>query len=94
MIQIMLVIPLLLTNLAFTPPVAVTRNKCLLCHSVEGVGNKAGPLDGIGARQTPKELREALVNPVPSKTRPKLVMKSYKDSPDLNALVKFLQELK
>jgi len=31
--------------------------KCSLCHSIGDKGNKKGPLDGVGAKLKPAELR-------------------------------------
>jgi mono/diheme cytochrome c family protein len=36
--------------------------KCPLCHAVSGKGNAKGPLDGVGAKYKPAELREWIVN--------------------------------
>ena len=37
--------------------------KCSMCHSIAGKGNKKFPLDRIGGKQSAAELHEWLVNP-------------------------------
>lgn len=74
------------------------KNKCQTCHSVAGVGSKMSPLDGVGSKLKPEEIREWITNPAPLiaklKTKPKVTMKAYKMSDeDLNALVAYLSSL-
>ena len=73
--------------------------KCQVCHSVDGVGNKKGVLDDVGARLSADEIRQWIVSApemtAKTKAARKPVMKSYtiaKD--DLDALVAFLHSLK
>jgi mono/diheme cytochrome c family protein len=74
--------------------------KCGVCHSVAGVGNKKGPLDEVGSKLTADEIREWIVSApemsAKHKTTRKPVMKAYpaiaKD--DLDALVAYLHSLK
>ncbi len=40
-----------------------TSQKCTMCHSVAGVGNKKFPLDGVGAKLSAADLKEWIVNP-------------------------------
>jgi len=40
-----------------------TSQKCILCHSVEGKGNKKGPLDDVGARLKAADIRAWLTTP-------------------------------
>jgi len=40
-----------------------TSQKCALCHSVAGKGNKKGALDDVGARLKADEIRAWLTNP-------------------------------
>ena len=74
--------------------------KCQVCHSVAGVGNKKGPLDDLGAKLTAAEIREWIVNApemtAKSKSTRKPPMKSYTTLPkeELDALVAYLQSLK
>ncbi len=74
------------------------KNKCQTCHSIAGVGSKMSPLDGVGSKHTPEELREWITNPVPLiaklPKKPKVTMKAYKMSDeDLNALIAYMSSL-
>jgi mono/diheme cytochrome c family protein len=40
-----------------------TSQKCTLCHSVAGKGNKKGALDDVGAKLKADEIRAWLTNP-------------------------------
>ena len=77
-----------------------TSQKCTLCHSVAGKGNKKYPLDGVGGRLSADEIRGWLVNPdaehAKKADKPVMKMKSYKTlSPDdLDSLVAYVQTLK
>ena len=74
--------------------------KCAVCHSVAGQGNKKGPLDEIGAKLTADEIRQWIVNApdmaAKAKAERKPVMKAYGTLPknDIDALVAYLQSLK
>ena len=37
--------------------------KCSMCHSIAGKGNKKYPLDGVGGKLSAADLHEWLVNP-------------------------------
>jgi mono/diheme cytochrome c family protein len=77
-----------------------TAQKCSICHSVAGKGNKRGPLDGIGAKLSADEIRQWIVNApemaAKAKAARKPAMKAYatlvKD--DLDALVAYIHGLK
>ena len=78
-----------------------TSQKCTMCHSVAGVGNKKYPLDGVGAKLTAADIKEWIVNPdamAAKLTGPKPVMKmkSFKSLPaaDVDALVAYMGSLK
>jgi mono/diheme cytochrome c family protein len=74
--------------------------KCGVCHSVAGVGNKKGPLDEVGTKLSAAEIREWIVSAAEmtakTKAARKPVMKSYPNivKEDLDALVAYLQSLK
>jgi cytochrome c2 len=74
--------------------------KCIVCHSIEGKGNKRGSLDEVGSKWTADELREWVTSPqeMAKKKNVKMVlpMKSYSSLPkgDIDALVEFLTTLK
>jgi mono/diheme cytochrome c family protein len=79
-----------------------TTPKCQACHSIGGVGNAKGPLDGVGAKlkaeeikawhRTPKEMTEK------SKATRKPLMPAYPkeklSDADLEALTAYLMSLK
>lgn len=74
--------------------------KCIICHSLSGKGNKAGPLDDVGNKLSAADIRAWIVNPAEmgkknNATR-KPPMKSFASLPaaDIDALVAYLQTLK
>ena len=77
-----------------------TESKCTMCHSVAGKGNLKGPLDGVGARLVPADLRKWLVEPKAMAAKAKAVRKPVMPSfetlkkEDLDALVAYLASLK
>jgi mono/diheme cytochrome c family protein len=77
-----------------------SAQKCSVCHSVAGVGNKRGSLDGVGSRLSADEIRQWIVNApemaAKAKAERKPVMKAYPNLPkeDLDAVVAYLQSLK
>ena len=73
--------------------------KCTLCHSVGDKGNKKGPLDGVGSKLKPAEIREWMTDAkgmtAKTKATRKPEMKSYAlPSDDLDALVAYMASLK
>jgi mono/diheme cytochrome c family protein len=77
-----------------------TAQKCGVCHSVAGVGNKRGALDGVGAKLSADEIRQWIVHPAEmtakTKAERKPFMKAYPNLPkgELDALVAYLASLK
>ena len=77
-----------------------TEQKCSICHSLAGVGNKKGALDGIGAKLSADQIRQWITDApamaAKAKTDRKPVMKAYPNLPkdELDALVTYLQSLK
>lgn len=76
-----------------------TAQKCSLCHSVAGKGNKNGSLDGAGSKLSAADMRAWLVDApamtAKSKSTRKPLMKSYTlPAEDLDALVAYLMSLK
>ena len=77
-----------------------TTQKCAVCHSVAGVGNKKGPLEGVGARLSADEIRQWIVDAPTMTTKTKAdrkpAMKGYPNLPkaDVDALVAYVQSLK
>lgn len=74
--------------------------KCSVCHSIAGTGNKKGLLDEVGTKLTADEIRQWLVN-APEMTKKtkatrKPAMKNYPTLPkaDIDGLVAYMQSLK
>ena len=74
--------------------------KCQVCHSIAGVGNKKGALDDVGARLRENDVRQWIIAApeMTAKTKPerKPPMKAYPNlaNDDLDALVAYLASLK
>ena len=75
--------------------------KCQTCHAIAGKGSKTNPLDGVGAKLSPDEARQWIVNPTDmaakSKSQKKPPMPNkYNSLPqaDIDALVAYMQSLK
>lgn len=74
--------------------------KCSVCHSIGGAGNKRGVLDGVGSRLSEEEIRLWIVaaEEMTAKTKAprKPVMKSYAHLPkeDVEGLVAYMTSLK
>ena len=74
--------------------------KCSICHSINGVGNKKFPLDSVGTKLTAGQIREWIVDPVAAAKKAnstaKPAMKAYPNLPkaELDALVAYMQSLK
>jgi mono/diheme cytochrome c family protein len=78
-----------------------TAQKCSLCHQVAGKGNKANPLDGIGAKLKADEIHEWIVNPTEAAKKANSTKKppmpnKYGTLPkaDIDNLVAYMQSLK
>lgn len=73
--------------------------KCSLCHSIGGHGNAKGPLDEVGSKLSPAEIRAWIADAkgMTAKTAAtrKPAMKSYTlPKADVDALVAYLSTLK
>jgi len=74
--------------------------KCSICHSVAGVGNKKGPLDKVGAKLSADDTRAWITDAPAMATKAKAdrkpPMKAYSTlaKADVDALVAYLQSLK
>ena len=69
--------------------------KCSICHSIAGQGNKRGPLEGIGSKLSADEIREWITNApemaAKAKAERKPAMKTYVLSKaELDSLVTYL----
>lgn len=73
--------------------------KCSICHSIAGQGNKKLPLDGVGAKLSADQIREWIVAPAEAAKKAnstaKPAMRAYPALPkaDLDALVAYLKSL-
>jgi len=76
------------------------EQKCKLCHQLAGEGNPKGPLDEVGGKLKPEEIKAWLVDPKTAaakhKATRKPAMKAYDTLPaaDLDALVAFMESCK
>jgi mono/diheme cytochrome c family protein len=75
--------------------------KCNVCHSIAGKGKKTGPLDDVGRRLSPAEIRQWLEDPVamtakrePKSTRKPPMKKKEMPAADIDSLVALLSSLK
>jgi mono/diheme cytochrome c family protein len=75
--------------------------KCSVCHSIAGAGNKANPLDGVGKKLSAADTRMWITNPTEMTAKTKSTKKPpmpnrYGKIPaaDVDALVAYLQSLK
>ncbi len=73
--------------------------KCALCHSVAGKGNAKGPMDDVGSRLSPADIRAWIVDAklmtAKSGATRKPEMKQFTlSAPDVDALVAYLTTLK
>jgi mono/diheme cytochrome c family protein len=77
-----------------------TAQKCQVCHSVAGVGNKKGALDDVGSKLKEDVIRQWITAApdmaAKAKADRKPPMKAYPNLPkeDLDALVAYLASLK
>jgi mono/diheme cytochrome c family protein len=78
-----------------------TAQKCQLCHSIDGKGNKSNPLDGVGKKLSAEEIRQWIVSPADMTAKTKSTKKppmqdKYSKLPaaDIDALVAYMQSLK
>jgi mono/diheme cytochrome c family protein len=74
-------------------------NKCSICHSVAGVGNKKGPLEDAAAKLSADQIRQWIVDApamsAKSNAARKPPMKAYTlPKEDVDALVAYVQSLK
>jgi mono/diheme cytochrome c family protein len=76
------------------------EQKCAMCHSIQGKGNKAGALDDLGTRLSEEDIRQWMINPrvmtEKSKSTRKPLMPAYTKSPkeDLDAVIAYMRSLR
>jgi mono/diheme cytochrome c family protein len=78
-----------------------TAQKCQTCHAIGGKGNKANPLDGVGAKLSADDIRSWITDPVAMTAKAKSTKKppmpkkwASLAAADLDALVAYMQSLK
>jgi mono/diheme cytochrome c family protein len=78
-----------------------TAQKCQLCHSIAGKGNKSNPLDGVGTKLSADDIRQWITHPADMTAKTKSTKKPPMPSKwanlpaaDLDALVAYMQSLK
>ena len=78
-----------------------TAQKCSLCHSIAGKGNKQNPLDGVGKKLSADDIRQWITHPTDAAAKAKSAKKppmpdKYGKLPaaDIDALVAYMQSLK
>jgi mono/diheme cytochrome c family protein len=78
-----------------------TAQKCQVCHSIAGKGNKQNPLDGIGAKLSAEDIKQWITHPSEAAAKAKSTKKppmpnKYEKLPpaDVDALVAYMQSLK
>src|SRR5258705_5258157 len=52
-----------------------TAQKCQMCHQVAGKGNKNSPLDHVGAKLSPDDIKQWITNPKDAAAKAKSTMK-------------------
>jgi mono/diheme cytochrome c family protein len=78
-----------------------TAQKCSVCHSIAGKGNKQNPLDGVGAKLSADDIRKWITDPVDMAAKAKSTKKppmpkkwASLPAADLDGLVAYMQSLK
>ena len=81
-----------------------SEHGCPMCHSIAGKGNVKGPLDDVGSKLTPAEIRSWITDPAGNAAKAKAERKpamatmqaKFKDIPkqDLDDLVAYLASQK
>lgn len=75
-------------------PELARRLGCWACHSLQGRGGqRASPLDFIGARLSPEELQEVLTHPRSRRPRAKMPSYAHLRPWEMQALVDYLKSL-
>ena len=74
--------------------VVYREQMCQACHSIDGVGSRRSPLDGVGARLETEALRKWIVTP--REMNPKVRKPAYDRLPkgDVDALVAYMKSLR
>ncbi len=70
------------------------QQHCSMCHAIEGKGNKNMPLDGVGSKLKPEQIRKYIISPREVKADSKMKAYPSLSTADLDALVDYLSSLK
>lgn len=67
--------------------------RCAACHSIDGVGNKKSPLDGVGTKLKTEQIRKWIV--APREMDPKVRKRAYDklEPKELEALIAYMRSL-
>jgi mono/diheme cytochrome c family protein len=75
--------------------------KCSMCHSIAGKGNKQNPLDGVGAKLSADDIKQWITHPTEAAAKAKSTKKppmpakyGKLSAEDLDALVAYMASLK
>jgi mono/diheme cytochrome c family protein len=70
------------------------EQKCQACHSIAGTGNRRYPLDGVGSKLSPDDIRRWIV--APREMNPSVSKRAFDRIPaaDLDALVAYVSSLR
>ncbi len=68
--------------------------KCQMCHSIAGAGNKKNPLDGVGSKLTPDKIKKWITSPKEMDPKAMMPAKASIPAKDLDDLVEYLASLK
>ena len=75
--------------------------KCQMCHSIAGKGNKSNPLDGVGKKLSAEDTKKWITHPTEMTAQTKSTKKppmpakwASLPAADLDALVAYMQSLK
>jgi cytochrome c2 len=70
------------------------KQKCKLCHSIAGQGNKKSPLDGVGGKLNEADMTKWITAPKEMKADSKMKAYSKLSEKELGDLVAYLMTLK
>ena len=71
-----------------------TAQKCQMCHSIAGTGNKAHPLDGVGGKLSAEDAKKWIKTPKAMKADTKMKAYPALSEKDTDDLVAYLMTLK
>lgn len=69
-------------------------NRCWMCHSIDGKGNKKTPLDHVGSNLYPDQIKKWILSPKEMKPETRMSAYDKLSEKDLADLVEYLSSLK